>query len=100
MPPLRFSELDNAFRVTLFAPRKFVDMSTEERVEAAYQHAVLQHLSSKMLTNTSLRDRFKLHEKYRNQVTNLISSAVVANRLKRADEGSGNKFAEYLPYWA
>ena len=100
MPPLRFSELDNAFRVTLFAPRKFVDMSMEERVEAAYQHAVLQHLSSKTLTNTSLRDRFKLHEKYRNQVTNLISSAVVANRLKRADEGGGNKFAEYLPYWA
>ena len=52
------------------------------------------------LTNTSLRERFKLHDKQRNQITNLISDAVDAGRIKRKDVGSGNKFAEYLPYWA
>jgi len=75
-------------------------MSTPERIEACYQHAALQYLSSQTLTNTTLRARFKLNERYRNQVTNLISDAVGAGRIKRKDAGGGKKFAEYVPYWA
>jgi predicted HTH transcriptional regulator len=100
LPPIMFTVMDNAFRVTLFAPRKFAEMSQSERIEASYQHAVLQYLSSQTLTNSTLRERFKLHDKQRNQITNLIGDAVAAGRIKRKDAGSGNKFAEYLPYWA
>lgn len=100
LPPIVFTPMENSFRVTLFAPRKFADMAQGERIEACYQHAVLQYLSSQTLTNTTLRERFKLHEKQRNQITNLIGDAVAAGRIKRKDAGSGNKFAEYLPYWA
>ena len=100
LPPLILAPQENAFKVTLGAPRKFTDMSGAERIEACYQHAVLQYVSSQTLTNTTLRQRFKLHEKHRNQITNLIGDAVEAGRIKRKDAGSGNKFAEYLPYWA
>jgi len=100
LPPLVMTPLENAFRVTLYAPRSFGDMSQAERIEACYQHSMLQYISSQTLTNTTLRERFKLHEKQRNQITNLISAAVEAGRIKRKDPGSGNKFAEYLPYWA
>ena len=100
LPPVTFVNLENAFRVTLYSPRKFADMSQLERIEACYQHAVLQHLSSKSLTNTTLRERFKLHEKQRTQITNLIMDAVKAVRIKRRILESGNKFAEYCPYWA
>lgn len=100
LPPLDLAPQENAFRVTICAPRKFSEMSAAERVEACYQHAVLQYVSSKTLTNTTLRERFKLHDKQRNQITNLISDAVEATRIKRKDAGSGKKFAEYVPYWA
>lgn len=100
LPPLVFTLQENAFRVTLYAPRKFSEMSQTERIEACYQHAMLQYLSSSTLTNTTLRERFKLHEKHRNQITNLIGEAVASGRIKRKDSGSGKKFAEYLPYWA
>lgn len=100
LPPLVFTLQENAFRVTLYAPRKFSEMSQTERIEACYQHAMLQYLSSSTLTNTTLRERFKLHEKHRNQITNLIVDAVASGRIKRKDAGSGKKFAEYLPYWA
>jgi ATP-dependent DNA helicase RecG len=100
LPPVIIETHENSFRVVLYAPRNFSEMPTSERVEACYQHAVLQYVSSKSLTNTSLRERFKLHEKQRNQVTNLIADAVGANRIKRKDSGSGKKFAEYIPYWA
>ena len=55
---------------------------------------------SQTLTNTTLRLRFKVSEKQRNQITNLIADAVTAGRIKRKDTSSGNKFAEYWPYWA
>lgn len=100
LPPLVLAPQENAFRVTIGAPRKFADMSASERIEACSQHSVLQYLSSKTLTNTTLRQRFHLHEKTRNQVTNLISDAVDAGRIRRKDMGSGKKFAEYVPYWA
>lgn len=100
LPPLQLQPDENAFRVTLWAPRKFTDMDMAERIEACYQHAVLQYVSSRTLTNTTLRERFKLSEKQRNTVTNLIATAVEAGRIRRKDLGSGNKFAEYLPYWA
>ena len=99
MPPLRITPEQTTFSVTLSAPRKFVDMETPERIEACYQHAVLQYLSSQTLTNTTLRERFKLHDKQRNAITNLIGEAVAAGRIKRKDASSGNKFAEYIPYW-
>jgi ATP-dependent DNA helicase RecG len=100
MPPVVFTPLENAFQVTLYAPRQFADMGQAERIEACYQHAVLQYFSSQTLTNTTLRARFKVSERQRNQITNLIADAVEAGRIKRKDTTSGNKFAEYLPYWA
>lgn len=99
LPPLMVRQEETALQVTLHAPRAFANMSQAERIEACYQHAVLQYLSSQTLTNTSLRQRFKLHDKQRNQITNLIADAVEAGRIKRKDIASGNKFAEYLPYW-
>ncbi|WP_079435231.1 ATP-binding protein [Zoogloea sp. LCSB751] len=100
MPPVVFTPLENAFQVTLHAPRKFANMPQAERIEACYQHAVIQYYSSQTLTNTTLRARFKVSERQRNQITNLISDAVDAGRIKRKDDSVGNKFAEYLPYWA
>jgi len=99
LPPLTVRQEENALQVTLHAPRAFADMSLPERVEACYQHAVLQYLSNQPLTNTSLRRRFKLHDKQRNQITHLIGEAVEKGRIKRKDDSGGNKFAEYLPYW-
>ena len=101
LPPVAFEQGENYFKVTLFAPRKFSEMSQSERIEACYQHAVLKYVSSSAMTNTSLRERLKMHEKQRTQVSNLIHDAVDAGRIKRKDPtSSSSKFAEYVPYWA
>ncbi|MDO9010622.1 MAG: ATP-binding protein [Gallionella sp.] len=101
LPPIVFSSLESAFRVTLYAPKKFDDMTQAERIEACYQHAVLQYLSSQTVTNTTLRKRFKLHEKRRTVVSNLLKEAAEKGRIKRKDiESTSSKFAEYIPYWA
>lgn len=101
LPPVVFTPLENAFRVTLYAPKSFADMSQMERIEACYQHAVLQHLASQVVTNTTIRNRFKLHEKHRTIVSNLLTEAARKGRIKRKDpDATSSKFVEYVPYWA
>lgn len=101
LPPVTFSVLENAFKVTIFAPKKFSDMSQTERIEAAYQHAVLKYFTNSALTNTSLRLRLRLADKQRAQISRLIKEATDSGRIKPKDtESKSSKFSEYLPYWA
>ena len=100
LPPVVFTPMENAFKVTLYAPKKFADMSQTERIEACYQHAVLKFFSNDVMTNTSLRERLKIAEKQRAQVSRLIRDALDGGRIKRKDPHSkSSKFTEYLPYW-
>ena len=101
LPPVRFQEMDNSFKITLYAPRDFLQMAPGERVEAAYQHATLRYLDNHALTNTSLRERLRLSERQRSQVTKVITEAIQAGKLKpKSPEIGAKKFAEYLPWWA
>eukprot|EP00731_Ephydatia_muelleri_P032978 g32978.t1 len=100
LPPLRFEELANSFRVTIYAPRNFAELSPSERIEAAYQHCVLQYFSSSAMTNTSLRERFKMHDKQRSQVSLVIKEALNQNIIKAKDPNNlSTKFVEYIPSW-
>lgn len=101
LPPLKFEELANSFRVTMYAPKSFAQLTPSERVEAAYQHCVLQYYSSGTMTNTSLRERFKMHEKQRSQVSLVIKEALAQNKIKAKDPNNAStKFVEYIPFWA
>ena len=101
LPPIEFTAGTNYFKVTLYAPRSFAEMSALERVEACYQHAVLRHFSSATLTNKSLRERLKMPDRQRPMVSVLIQEAVDQRRIKRADpENKSRKYAEYVPFWA
>ena len=101
LPPIEFAAGTNHFKVTLYAPRTFAQMSARERLEACYQHAVLKHYSDSTMTNKSLRERLKMPEKQRSMVSVLIQEALDKKRIKRADpENKSRKFAEYVPMWA
>ncbi len=101
LPPLGFEEGENFFKVTLFTPKTFAEMSPHERIEACRQHAVLKHLNSSAMTNTSLRERLKMSERQRPQVSKLIREAIERGIIKdKNPESTSTKFAEYIPIWA
>ncbi len=101
LPPLQFEEGENYFKVTMYAPRTFAEMSQRERISACYQHAVIRHLSSGTMTNTSLRERLKMPEKQRAMVSLLIKETLNERLIKRSDpESTSLKFSEYVPHWA
>ena len=101
LPPIQFEAGPNHFKVSIFAPRTFSQMSPKERLDACYQHAVLKYYSSSTMTNTSLRERLKMPEKQRSMVSVLIQEALDKQRVKPADpENKSKKFSEYIPFWA
>lgn len=100
LPPLKFSETENSFRVIMYSPRKFAEMTIDERIEAAYQHSIIKYFSSGGMTNTSLRERFKLGEKQASQISRLIKDALAKGKIKPKDpESESKKFSLYIPYW-
>lgn len=101
LPPIKFEAGAAHFKVTLFSPRTFAQMSQQERLNACYQHAVLRHFSDGAMTNQSLRERLKMSERRRSAVSLLIQEAIDQKLIKPADpENKSKKFAEYVPFWA
>jgi len=101
LPPIKFEEESDHFKVTLFAPKSFSKMSASERLDACYQHALLKYVSSERMTNKSLRERLKMPEKQRSMVSRLIQEAVDHGVIAPANPAStSRKFTEYLPAWA
>jgi ATP-dependent DNA helicase RecG len=101
LPPIEFVAEPNSFKVTLHAPRTFAEMSSSERLQACYQHAVLKFFSDSHMTNTSLRERLRMPDKQRSMVSALIAEAVEKNLIKVADpESLSRRYVEYIPSWA
>lgn len=101
LPPLKFEETESSFKVIMYAPRPFAEMTDRERIEACYQHSIIQYFGTGGMTNASLRQRFGMHDKQASQVSRLIKQAIDMGRIKYKDPSNVSvKYNVYLPYWA
>lgn len=101
LPPLKFEQSTTVFKVTIYAPKEYKDMSQEERVRACFQHCVLKFISNEKMTNATLRERLKISEKNYPMVSRIIKDAIGAGKIKIANpEASSTKFVYYVPAWA
>lgn len=98
LPPPDFRVEGQAVRVVLFAPRRFADMTQDERVRACYQHAALKFVSGQWMKNSSLRERLGISEKNAAQASTVIKHTLDANLIRPAD--SNHPRAGYVPFWA
>jgi len=101
LPAIKFQQEPNHFKVTLYAPRSFAQMSAQERLDACYQHAQLKFFSSSTMTNKSLRERLKMPEKQRPMVSALINEALIKALIVPSNpQNKSRKYSEYIPSWA
>jgi len=84
--------------VVLFAPRRFAEMSADERVRACYQHAVLKYVSGDRMKNSTLRERLGIEDRNAAQVSQVIRQALERGLIRPADPD--RKQAAYVPHWA
>ena len=98
LPPPEFMSEDGATRVRLFGPRRFAEMTTEERLRACYQHAVMRYLSGGYMRNRELRERFGVESRNAAQISDVIRRALDADLIRIADPARPR--SGYAPFWA
>jgi len=99
LPPPDFQVLGDSVRTVLYAPRRFAEMTPEERIRACYQHAALRHVSgSKKMTNASLRERLGIERQNGAQASAVIRASVKAGLIRVADPAFPR--SGYVPFWA
>ncbi len=95
LPAPKFEVGDNFTRITLYAYKRLNDMTTEDKIRACYQHAVLKLVENKKMTNESLRERFGIEKQNYSIASRIISETLRAGKIKESE-----KSKEYVPYWA
>ena len=98
LPPPDFRTEGDAVRAILFAPRRFADMTPEERVRACYQHASLRYVSGERMKNSTLCERFGIDPQNAAQASAVIRQALAAQLIRPADPEHPR--AGYVPFWA
>lgn len=100
LPAPDISVDDTHTRVWLFAARPFSAMDRADRIRACYQHCCLQWVSRQVMTNSSLRARFKIEEEDYAVASRIIRDAIDAGLVKPEDpENRSRKHAKYIPFW-
>jgi len=88
-------------RVVLFAPKAFNEMDRSERIQAVYLHACLRYVARERMTNTSLRERFKIDRTNAAVASRLIREAIRDKVIALADpQVQGFAQRSYVPFWA
>lgn len=84
-------------RVIMYGPKKFKDMTDQERISACYYHSVLKYLAKENMTNSSLRTRFGIDSNNVSLVSVVIRKSKEAGWIKIADEAHPR--SGYIPSW-
>lgn len=101
LPPPDFRETSGSTIAVLYGPEKFTQMGKDQKIRACYQHACLQHVSNKLLTNSSLRKRLGIEQSNYPIASKIIRDTANAKLVKPYSENLGSrKDAKYVPFWA
>ncbi len=98
LPAPDFRNEGEAVRTVLFAPRRFAEMTQEERIRACYQHAGLKHVSGQRMRNATLCERFGISPQNAAQASVVIRHTLDAGLIRPADPEHPR--AGYVPFWA
>jgi predicted HTH transcriptional regulator len=100
LPAPLFETVEGNTRAVLFAHRSLNDMDRSDKVRACYLHACLRFVERNPMTNSSLRDRFGIHEKNSAIASRIIRDTIEDELIRPYDPNQGKKYAKYVPFWA
>ena len=99
-PPI-WEARGNSVRVVLFGHKPFSKMAPADRIRACYQHCCLRYITGQVTNNKSLRERFKLSDKFSSQVGAVIDACEKENLIKVGEQGkTSTRYRTYVPHWA
>jgi predicted HTH transcriptional regulator len=85
----------------LLSPRPLAQMGRTDRIRACYQHAGLQFVSYKRMTNASLRARLNIADRNHAIASRILGDTLEVGLIKPFDpENRSKRLAQYVPFWA
>lgn len=75
-------------------------MSKDDRVRACYMHACLKRVNRGYMTNSSLRERFKIDKRNSAMISRLLSETCALGLVYISPDSTSDKNRKYLPFWA
>lgn len=87
-------------KVILYAHKEFSKMSKGDRYRACYLHACLKRVNREYMTNSTLRERFKIEAKNSSMISRLLNETCAIGLIKVSDDSTSDKNRKYLPFWA
>jgi len=101
LPAPEFIVGDNFTRTILYAPKSLRQMDKQDKVRACYLHACLKYVSGGLMSNQSLRERFRVEDHNYSTISRIIAETKEAGLVKDSDPGNKSRtYAKYLPFWA
>ena len=102
LPAPVFETTEGFTRSILFAHKSFDKMKPEEKMRACYWHAALKWAGEDRspITNSSLRERFKIEDRDISVASRIISDTIEAKFIKPYDSEQSKKYSKYVPIWA
>lgn len=101
LPAPNFVIEDDHLIATLYAPRSLTKMNREDRVRACYLHACLRYVAKDVITNATVRERFKISKGNYPAASKIIAETIEAGYIAPRDPKSkSRKHAQYIPFWA
>lgn len=91
LPPPDFRVSEKHTLAIMYAYKNFEEMDTKERVRACFQHSVLRWIENKKMTNTTLRERFKLPESKSETVSRIIADTIQQGKIKPDDPSNRSR---------
>lgn len=66
----------------------------------AYLHACLKHIEGELLSNASLRERFRVEEMNAAKISRLIKDTVAKKLIKLLNPDTAPRYMRYITIWA
>ena len=100
LPAPEFRNEGDFTKVILYAYKELNAMTRKEKTRACYQHCCLRWVLRDFMTNSSLRNRFKIEKQNYSTASRLIKETLDSKFIKIADSGSkSNRDKKYIPFW-
>ena len=101
LPAPEYEEYEDSLRVILYPYKEYAKLTEIERLRATYQHCSVKYVNKEFMTNSSLRERFKIDKVNSSMVSRILALALKRKLIKDFDpENKNNKAKKYIPYWA
>ena len=100
LPAPIFEVISDHTRAVLFAHKPFNKMDKSDRVRACYLHTCLKYANREFMTNSTLRERFRIEPHNSATASRIIGDTVKEGLIRQYESETSKKFSKYIPYWA